>query len=232
MLDFSRFECFTFDCYGTLIDWESGILSALQPVVRAHGITRSDEEVLSLYGELEVAAERGEFMPYRDILREVMRGFGRRLGFEVSQAEADSLPQSIARWQPFPDTVAALQELKQRLRLGIISNIDDDLFAGSAKLLGVDFDWVITAQQARSYKPSRNNFEVALRRIGLPRERVCHVAQSLYHDIRTARELGLASVWINRRHGRNGTGATPEAAGVKPDAEFSDLASFATAACG
>jgi 2-haloacid dehalogenase len=231
-MDFASFRCLTFDCYGTLIDWESGILGAVQPILRAHGIRRSDDEVLRLYGELEAAAEHDEFKPYREILRDVMRGLGQRLGFAPTDAEADALPNSIASWPPFHDSVAALAKLKQRFRLVVISNIDDDLFAHSARLLNQPFDFAVTAQQARSYKPSRNNFAVALRRIGLPKDQVCHVAQSLFHDIAPARELGLASVWINRRKGRTGPGATPPARGIQPDAEFPDLESLAAAVCG
>lgn len=231
-MDFSRFRCLTFDCYGTLIDWESGILSAVQPILQSHGIKSSDEEVLSLYGELESAAEQGEFKPYREILREVMRGFGQRLRFAPTNAELDALPNSVARWPPFPDSVAALAKLKQRFRLVVISNIDDDLFARSAQLLGNPFDFAVTAQQARSYKPSQNNFEIALQRIGLRKDQVCHVAQSLFHDIAPARELGLANVWINRRKGRSGSGATPITSAIRPDAEFPDLQSLAAAVCG
>lgn len=230
-MDFSRFRCLTFDCYGTLIDWESGILAAVKPVLRAHGIQRSDDDLLTLYSELESAAEHGEFKPYRKILREVMRGFGGRLGFEPSETELDALPASVAKWFPFPDSVAALGKLKQRFRLVVISNIDDDLFADSARLLGEPFDFAVTAQQARSYKPSRNNFAVALQRIGLPNGQICHVAQSLFHDIVPARELALSTVWINRRKGRSSSGATPVTQGVKPDAEFADLQSLAAAVC-
>jgi 2-haloacid dehalogenase len=231
-MDFSRFECLTFDCYGTLVDWESGILASLRPVLRAHGLYRSDDGILALYAELESAAERGAFKRYREVLREVMRGFGVRLGFQTTDQEIDSLPNSVATWPPFPDTVAALHKLKQRFRLAIVSNVDDELFAGSASRLKVPFDFVITAQQVGSYKPSLNNFNRALERIGLPRERVCHVAQSLYHDIAPARQLGLTTVWINRRHGRSGSGATPNQPNApRPDAEFPDLASFAAAAC-
>src|SRR5215467_3488644 len=138
-LDFSRFRFITFDCYGTLIDWETGIFSALRPILAAHNKELSDARVLELYSELEVEAEAGEFRPYKDVLRSVVRGYGKKLGFNPSSAEEDSLPQSLARWKPFPDTLAALARLKSRYKLAIISNVDDDLFASTAPQLEMKF---------------------------------------------------------------------------------------------
>jgi 2-haloacid dehalogenase len=228
MLDFHRFRVLTFDCYGTLIDWESGILAALRPLMAAHGKSLADEKLLELYGELEAEAEAGEYQSYRKILEAVARGFGRRLGFEASEQAARSLPESLKNWKPFPDTVAALRELKSRFKLAIVSNTDDDLFADTARLLQVPFDWVITAQQARSYKPSHRNFKMALERIALPPDEVLHCAQSIYHDIVPARALGLATVWVNRR-GAKGGGATKAAQG-QPDLEVPDLKTLAAIA--
>jgi 2-haloacid dehalogenase len=225
MLDFRRFRVLTFDCYGTLIDWESGILDALRPLLAAHGESLADDKLLELYGELEAAAEAGEYQSYRKILEEVARGFGRRLSFETSEEEALSLPESLRRWRPFPDTVAALRKLKTRYKLAIVSNTDDDLFADTARLLEVPFDWVITAQQAGSYKPSHRNFKLALERIALEPEQVLHCAQSIYHDVVPARALGLATVWVNRR-GAKGGGATKAAQG-RPDLVVPDLKSLA-----
>ena len=225
MLDFQRFRVLTFDCYGTLIDWESGILGALRPLLAAHGKSLNDDKLLELYGELEAEAEAGEYQTYRKVLEGVARGCGRRLGFETSEQEARSLPESLKNWQPFPDTVAALKKLKTSYKLAIVSNTDDDLFADTARLLEVPFDWVITAQQARSYKPSHNNFRLALERIALPTEQVLHCAQSIYHDVIPARTLGLATVWVNRR-GAKGGGATKAAQG-KPDLEVPDMKTLA-----
>ena len=225
MLDFRRFRVLTFDCYGTLIDWESGILGALRPLLAAHGKALDDDKLLELYGGLEAEAEAGEYKSYRKILEGVARGFGKRLGFEASEQEARSLPESLRNWQPFPDTVAALRRLKSRYKLAIVSNTDDDLFAHTAKLLEIPFDWVITAQQAGSYKPSHNNFRLALERIALPPSQVLHCAQSIYHDVIPARELGLATVWVNRR-GAKGGGATRAAQG-RPDLVVPDLKSLA-----
>jgi len=230
MLDFCRFRVLTFDCYGTLVDWESGILGALGPLLAAHGKSLADEKLLELYGELEAEAEAGEYQSYRKVLESVARGVGRRLGFEVSEQEARSLPESLKHWPPFPDTVAALRKLKTRYKLAIVSNTDDDLFAHTARRLEVPFDWVITAQQAGSYKPSHNNFRLALERIALPPDQVLHCGQSIYHDVVPARALGLATVWVNRR-GAKGGGATKAAQG-QPDLEVPDLKTLAEMAAG
>src|SRR5262249_19226374 len=151
MLDFSHFEVLSFDCYGTLIDWESGIFSALRPILSAHAKSLDDARLLELYGELEVQAELPPFRSYREVLQSVVLGFGQRLEFKPTPQEVSSLPESLPRWEPFPDTVPALKKLKSRYRLAIISNIDDDLFSTTAPKLGVAFDHVITAQQAQSY---------------------------------------------------------------------------------
>jgi len=153
MLDFSRFKFISFDCYGTLIDWETGILSVLRPLIARHGANLSEAELLQLYGELEAEAESGEYLSYREVLRHVLRRFAHRLGFEASPVEQDSLPDSIATWKPFPDTVDALRKLHSQFRLAILSNIDDDLFAHSASQLGTAFDQVTTASQATACKP-------------------------------------------------------------------------------
>jgi 2-haloacid dehalogenase len=226
MLDFDRSTHLTFDCYGTLIDWERGILAALRPVLDRHRIALTDDQALELYGEFESAAEAGPYRPYRDVLAMVMDGFGERLGFAPSADERASLAASVGDWPPFPDTVAALRALARRFRLVILSNVDDDLFAGSAKRLGVEFAAVITAQQVGSYKPDPRNFRALLDRLDIPPDRVLHVAQSLFHDIAPAHALGLTTVWVNRRHDRPGSGATPPAT-ARPDLEVPDLATLA-----
>lgn len=207
MLNFSQFECLTFDCYGTLIDWESGILAALTPVLAEHNRTLKDEELLELYGKFEAQAEAGEYRPYRKVLQFVTQRIGSRLSFALHENEIDVLPESLPG-PAFPDTVESLRRLKSRYKLAVISNTDDDLFAETAKTLEVPFDFVITAQQARSYKPSHRNFELALERIALPKENILHCAQSLFHDIVPAKALGIANVWVDRRAGKKGSGAT------------------------
>ncbi len=226
MLNFDDFEAITFDCYGTLIDWETGIWDVLRPILLSHSIAVARDEALELYGELESEAERGEYREYKVILRATLEGLGSRLGFAPTQIELRQFSESVRDWPAFPDSARALRALKSKYKLAIISNIDDDLIALSAERLGVQFDWVITAQQARSYKPSLNNFRLAFERIGLPRERILHVAQSLFHDIAPARSLGLSTVWVNRRHGKPGFGATPPAQ-AQPDLEVPDLQTLA-----
>ncbi len=193
-----------------------------------HGATLAREDALERFGALEAELERPPYREYKTVLRGVLEGMGRQLGFAASAAECLAFARSVADWPAFPDSAPALEALHRRYRLAIVSNVDDDLFAASARRLGVAFDWVVTAQQARSYKPSPANFLLAIERIGLPRERILHVAQSLYHDVAPARALGLATVWVNRRHDRPGSGATP-AARAEPDFTVPDLGTLARA---
>ncbi|MFZ3266825.1 MAG: haloacid dehalogenase type II [Terriglobales bacterium] len=225
-MDFSPFTTISFDCYGTLIDWESGILPVLRMVLARHERTLADAAILELYGEFEAEAESGPYRSYREVLQSVVQAFGDRLNFVATPAEVSSLHESVSLWSPFPDTVVALHQLKKRFKLAVISNIDDDLFAATQKHLDVEFDAVITAQQAGSYKPAIHNFELALRRLALPPERLLHAAQSIYHDIVPARSLGIATVWVNRRSARPGVGAVRAAMG-HPDLEVPDLATLA-----
>ena len=226
MIDLSQYEVLTFDCYGILIDWESGILEAIAPILSAHNVSLDAEQILSLFAQFESEGEQGEYIPYREVLRRVVQRFGDRLSFEPSASELDSLPESIKRWHPFPDTVEALHSLKKQFKLAIISNVDDDLFNDSAQHLKVKFDWVITAQQTKSYKPSLNNFHLAMARIEHPKQKLLHVAASVYHDIVPANALELSTVWVNRR-GKTGAGAALSATG-KPDWEVPDLQSLAS----
>ena len=232
MLDFSRFEILTFDCYGTLINWEAGLLPVLRRVLAAHKKEAEDATVLKLYGDFEHRFEQGKFLPYREVLSSVVRQLGEELGFKPTAEEVRALPESLPRWKPWPDTVAALRRLKTRFRLAVISNVDDDLFAGTRPQLGVEFDEVITAEQAQAYKPSLKIFELALSRIQAPAHRVLHVGQSMYHDVIPAQALGLATVWVNRPSARPGVGAV-KAAEAHPDVTVTsvgELAEMATRA--
>jgi len=224
-LNFDQFKFVTFDCYGTLVDWETGILGTLGSILKNHKKDLKDAEILNLYAELESAIESGEFKPYREVLKEVVRGFGARLEFKVTELEANSLPESLKDWRPFPDTVTALKSLARHYKLCVISNIDDDLFAYSARKLEVPFHVVVTALQARSYKPAHNNFQLALKKIGAPKEQVLHVAESLFHDIVPARALGIKNVWVDRSNGKRGRAS--RTADVKADLEVDDLKTLA-----
>ena len=225
-LDFAAFEVVTFDCYGTLIDWETGIRRSMGRILLAHERETPDEEILQRFAQLESDIQAGPYKPYREVLSDVVDGFGRAMGFQPSSEERSALADSIASWIPFVDTVPALRALGSRYRLAVISNIDDDLFLGSARQLGIDFDQVVTAQQLGSYKPALRNFQIAFDRLGVPPDRILHVAQSLFHDVAPANELGLSSVWVNRRSGRTGPGATAPS-DAQPDLEVPNLAALA-----
>jgi len=228
-IDYGRFDALTFDCYGTLIDWEAGILAGLRRSLDDHGIDPSDDDLLEHYSRAEAALESGPYLRYREILGGSLREVCRSFGIEPTDEAAAAFGASVPDWPAFPDSADALARLKTRFRLGVITNCDDDLFAGSNARLGVAFDWVVTAQSVGRYKPDPRNFTVAFERLGLPPRRVLHVAQSLFHDHVPAKRLGLSTVWIDRRHDRAGFGATPPA-DATPDATFPDMASFAEAA--
>lgn len=221
----------TLDVYGTLIDWERGICDALGPILRDRGFATSEEEMLERYATHESALEAGPYLTYREILEESLRHIAGDLGFTPKEDELDAFSHSVGDWPAFADSQAALVALQKRFRLAVITNGDDEFFSLSNKHLKIEFDYVVTAQQARSYKPSLNNFHVALGRIDAPRSQILHVAQSLYHDHVPAQALGLQTVWINRRRGKPGFGAVPKAEAVA-DAEFDDMRSFADAILG
>lgn len=222
-MGFASIRLITFDCYGTLIDWETGMLAALRPLFSRDGRLVADAQLLKHYGDVELELESGPYLPYRQVLSQAVQEMGKRLGTKITADDGRSFAESLTQWQPFPDTVAALQRLAQRYRLGIISNVDDDLFSATRKKLQVPFDLVVTAQQVESYKPSLKNFQEALRRSGLQQNEVLHAAQSVYHDIIPANSLGIKNVWVNRPSRRPGAGATKPAV-AQPTAEVSSLA--------
>jgi 2-haloacid dehalogenase len=231
-LDYGGFDALTFDCYGTLIDWEAGILAALRTVLPVDAAAADDESLLEEYANAEATMEAGPYRRYREIAGEGMAAVARAHGAVLAAADVARLGGSVADWPAFPDSHDALSRLKTRFRLGVLTNCDDDLFAASNEKLGVEFDWVVTAQQVGSYKPDVRNFEALTERLardGVARDRILHVAQSLFHDHAPAQSLGFRSVWINRRHDRPGSGATPPT-DARPDATFPTMASFAAAA--
>jgi 2-haloalkanoic acid dehalogenase type II len=226
----SDFSTLTFDCYGTLIDWESGILAALGPWRRRARIAADDETLLAAFGEVESATEAAQpKLLYSDLLAEVQKTLGKRFGASATDDEAKTFGASVKDWPAFPDSAEALAYLKRHYKLVILSNVDRASFAHSARKLGVDFDLVVTAQDVGSYKPNLAHFNVGLERLaamGVPKAKVLHVAQSLFHDHVPAKQVGLPSLWINRRTGKAGAGATPAAAPVKPDLEVPSMAAF------
>ena len=224
-LNFNQFEVLSFDCYGTLINWESGIINALQPFFEKHNLQLSDSEILENYGKFESEIQKSDFHNYKTVLQKVMESLADKFGISINLEDKTILVNSLKDWSPFPDTVEMLKNLKQKYKLAIISNIDDDLFSLSNEHLKMQFDWIVTAQQVQSYKPSLNNFLQAIKKIGLPKDKILHVAQSIFHDIVPAKEIGLSTVWVNRRYNKKGFGATPEAH-AKPDIEIPDLKSL------
>ena len=227
--EFDRFDALTFDCYGTLIDWERGILNALQPVLAPRGVETGEEELLELYAGHEAELEAGPYRPYREVVAASLHRLAADLGQEVTDDEAALFADAVGNWPAFPDTAAALRHLQERFRLGVITNCDRDLFARSNRRLGVTLDWIVTAEDAEAYKPSLAPFELAFATLDVPRERILHVAQSLFHDHVPAKELGLTTVWVDRRHDREGFGATPEAV-AEPDLIVPDMVTLAALA--
>ena len=228
-LDFDRFDVLTFDCYGTLIDWEAGLLAALEAPLANHGIDAPPDALLEAFARHEAEVEAGSYQPYREVLGSVLTAMLEHQGAQPNADEAAAFGGSVADWPAFPDSQDALAWLHQRFRLGVITNCDDDLFAASEARLGVTFDWVVTAQQAKRYKPNPRGFELMFERVGLPVGRILHVAQSLYHDHVPAKQLGMSTVWVDRRGERPGFGATPPAEATA-DLTVPDMASLASLA--
>ena len=228
MLDSSRFEWVSFDCYGTLVDWETGISGAVGEVLESRGMGMSRAEMLGLFAEVEPRVQASEtFVKYRRVLWRVMGLMGSELGVDFSESELGCLADTLPDWPVFPDTVGTLKALKERYKLAVISNVDDDFFVKTAEALEVDFDVVVTAEQVGSYKPDLRNFNVALERMAVDKERWLHVAESLYHDIGPANRLGIASVWVNRVNRGGGTRRSE----AVPDLVVPDLAALAGMAC-
>ena len=193
-----RFDALTFDCYGTLVDWERGISEAFAAAARADGVALEVAAVLRAYHEVEPRVQAERYRRYRDVLALTARGVADRLGWTLPPGRESFLAESLPSWPPFPDTNDALRRLKGAgHRLIILSNVDDDLLAGTRHHLAVEFDAVITAEQVGSYKPAPGHFEAARKRIGgAP---WLHVAQSYFHDVQPARALGVPTAWINRK---------------------------------
>jgi 2-haloalkanoic acid dehalogenase type II len=214
-----RYETITFDCYGTLIDWESGIAGAFEQAARDDGVPIRREEILQAYALVEPVVERETYRSYRDVLGETALRVAHMLGWRLQNPAF--LAESLPSWKPFPDTNPALQRLVSAgIRLGILSNVDDDLFAATRKHFPVEFDVIVTAEQVQAYKPRSPHFLTAKQRIG--NARWLHAAQSNFHDIVPANQLGIATAWINRR------GQRPLPGGI-PTYEFADLTQLAHA---
>jgi len=217
------YDVITFDCYGTLIDWQGGISDAFLAVAAADGRTLDRTRILQAYAAIEPVVEAQGYRPYRDVLAETAQQVAERLEWPLSLERARFLPDSLASWRPFPDTNPALQRLAAAgYGLGILSNVDDDLLTATRHHFTGNFDLIVTAQQVGSYKPAPAHFETARRRLG--DSRWLHAAQSYFHDVVPARALGIPVAWINRGH-------EIAADGQRVDHEFRDLSALADWLC-
>ncbi len=224
MLDFNRFQWLSFDCYGTLVDWETGISTAVAEALASHGIRRSRAEILRLFAAAEPRVQSSpSYLEYRRVLREVMSLIGAGLGLQLTDSELGCLADTLPHWPVFPDAADALNAMQRRYRLAVISNVDDDLFARTADVMGINFDAVITSQQAQSYKPNLRNFNLARERMAVAKDQWLHIAESLHHDIGPANRLGIASVWVSRADRGGGTRHTD----ALPDLTVPNLAMLA-----
>lgn len=223
----------SFDCYGTLIDWESGIADALSAWAKRYGASPGRAELLAAFAEAEpVVQAANPDMPYPGVLRRVARRTGRKLELPVSDAEAVAFASSVGRWPPFADTRKALAELKMHFRLAILSNVDRDSFSATERALGVELDLVCTAGEIGSYKPDPRNFRFLLGKLdelGIARGELLHAAQSLYHDIEPASALGIRTAWVDRYGGASGGAARAPAGEVRPDITVKSLTELAHA---
>jgi 2-haloacid dehalogenase len=207
------FKVLTFDCYGTLIDWESGIFNALRPLAAKAKLGDSRDQLFEIFAKHESAQEQETpTMPYSQLLSVVYKRLGREWRVAVTNEEANIFGASVPDWPEFTDSVDALQYLKNHYKLVILSNVDRISFRYTNARLKVDFDAIYSAQDIESYKPSPRNFEYMLKRLkddfGMDRPDILHTAQSLFHDHVPANRFGLASAWIDRRHAEQGWGAT------------------------
>ena len=230
------FNTLTFDCYGTLIDWEAGLLEA----VRRHlpGAPSGDDAVLETFGRFESEEEANHpGLVYPEILQRVHGRLANEWGLEATIEQSAAFGASVGEWPAFDDSPAALAVLKRHYRLVILSNVDRESFAASNRRLGVEFDHIFTAQDIGSYKPDARNFDYALEHLadaGVAKSKILHTAQSLFHDHVPASKMGLATCWIDRRHAKEGWGATRAPnqdfdAGVEIDYRFESLGAMAAA---
>jgi 2-haloacid dehalogenase len=228
------FKVLSFDCYGTLIDWESGMLAAMKPLVEKARRPLTSDDILEAHARHESSQQATTpAKPYRDLLAVVHKRLGEEWGGETDWDESVTYGRSVPDWPAFPDTAGALRYLKQHYKLVILSNVDNESFSASNRKLGVAFDAIYTAEDIGSYKPSPRNFEYMLEKLaglGIGKGDILHVAESMFHDHKPANDCGLASCWIHRRHDREGFGATMNP-GATPhyDFRFTSMAELANA---
>jgi 2-haloacid dehalogenase len=220
-MNFAQFKLISFDCYGTLVDWKRSLQDILNPFITRHKLDITADKLYELFLIADQKNITCEYKPYSEVLVSIMDEIGKELKIDLKHAERTCLVDRFGDWTAFTDSSDALQELKKSYKLAVISNVDDELFNVTKRCLGVRFDYIITAKQVGSYKPSKNNFIRALEIFGLPKEQVLHVSQSIYHDIIPTNELGWSNVWINRYNEPRSTDPAEMA-----DVEVPDLASL------
>ena len=226
MARLTDFRVLTFDCYGTLIDWEGGIWDALQPLIMHGGADVTRDAALLAFAKFETRHERDDpDLRYPDLLARVHRSIAESLGIETSDALDEAFGASVPLWPAFADTADALRILKRHYKLVILSNVHRDGFAASNRKLGVEFDAVYTAEDIGSYKPANANFEYMLAHLksdfGLDKADILHTAQSLHHDHTPAKRFGLANAWIDRqRLSQGGRWGATEEVGTMPETDF------------
>jgi 2-haloacid dehalogenase/putative hydrolase of the HAD superfamily len=206
----------TFDVYGTLIDWETGVYEAFSQEASRDGFTIERDELIPLFHEIERDIEAGSYELYAEVLRRTAVEISKRLGWPLEPSRSGFLPDSVQRWQPFRETKSALDKFAKKYKVGLISNIDDKLLGQTRRHIPMDFDLVVTAQQVRSYKPDPAHFTEAARRIGTKKGWV-HVAASYYHDVEPCVKAKVPVIWVNRKKEKL------EAGQRKPTAEVPNL---------
>ena len=226
-MNLAGFKVLSFDCYGTLIDWESGILAALRQA-RGGDLDVTDDVALARYGQAEGAIQSDHpAMLYREVLRQVYLRLAEPFHLDPGATYADAFASSVGAWEPFADSVDGLAYLREHYRLAVLSNVDRQSFARTHEKLGSPFDYIFTAEEIGSYKPDLRNFQYLIANLekdGIRQDELLHVAQSRFHDIAPARSLGMCSVWVNRRHDKGGEGVTLAADDATPDLEVKSLA--------
>jgi 2-haloacid dehalogenase len=230
----SDFSTLTFDCYGTLVDWETGMYAALQPLWSRASGKPSREDVLKLHAQYESTQElQTPTMRYSQLLAIVYKRLAEALAVTASWSECEAYGRSVRNWPAFPDSAEALAYLKKHYKLVILSNVDNESFSVSNARLGVTFDAIITAEDVGSYKPSQRNFTYMLETLaglGIEKGKILHTAESLFHDHKPANEIGLRTCWIHRRHAQGGFGATRDPGGMPQiDFRFTSLGEMAAA---
>ncbi len=206
----TKFAWVTFDCYGTLIDWDAGVKSFLSELLIRKGVSADIESLHQRWEAVQFELIQREYRPYKEILRLSLEATLREFGIPYEPEDGDAFAASMPTWKPFPDVPKALRELKRHARIAIISNTDNDILRESVKLMGVDFDALVTAEDAKVYKPSPRIFEFALQRLNELPERILHVAFGFKYDLAPAKQVGMKTCWLNRS-------GEPKPEGVEPD---------------